>query len=72
MPKLFLGASVLAFGSFMSVNLTHAALRAGNTGVTSMTAGAPQQRFAAPRPGDTVTLNPQPLPPKIHGRMLRR
>ncbi len=80
MSKLLLGVSVLAFGALMSVSGIQAAPRVGGAAVMSVNSKVPNWPCAncgisgAPRPGDTVTLNPQPLPPKIYrdGRMLRR
>jgi hypothetical protein len=80
MAKLFLRVGVLAFGSFIFVGGTHAALRVGDTGVMSLTLNAPKPSCATcvlarmPWSGDITTLDPQPLPPKVYGdgRMLRR
>jgi hypothetical protein len=80
MAKLFLRVGVLAFGSFIFVGGTHAALRVGDTGVMSQTLNAPEPSCATcglarmPWSGDITTLDPQPLPPKVYGdgRMLRR
>jgi hypothetical protein len=80
MSKLFLRVGVLAFGSFIFVSGTHAALRVGDTGGMSMTLNAPTPSCATcglarmPESGDMTTLDPKPLPPKVYGdgRMLRR
>ena len=82
MSKLFLSVGVLAFGSFISVSGTHAALWVGNTSAMPLTstASAPKPSCATcdlsrmPRSGDTPTLNPPPLQPRMYsdGRMLRR
>jgi hypothetical protein len=79
MSKLFLRMGVLAFGSFIFVSGTHAALRVGDTGAMSVTLNvkpscATCDLARMPWSGDMTTLDPQPLPPKVYGdgRMLRR
>ena len=80
MSKLFLRVGVLAFGSFIFVGGTHAALRVGDTSAMSVSLNAPKLSCATcglarmPWSGDITTLDPQPLPPKVYGdgRMLRR
>jgi hypothetical protein len=78
--KLFLRVGVLAFGSFIFVSGTHAALRVADAGAMSVTWNAPKPSCATcelarmPGSGDMTTLDPHPLPPKVYGdgRMLRR
>ena len=80
MAKLFLRVGALAFGSFIFVSGTHAALRVGDTGAMSLTLNAPVLSCATcglagmPWSGDMTKLDPQPLPPKVYGDggMLRR
>jgi hypothetical protein len=80
MAKLFLRVGVLAFGSFIFVSGTHAALRVADIGAMSVSLNAPKlscatcDRARMPWSGDMTTLDPQPLPPKLYGdgRMLRR
>jgi hypothetical protein len=80
MAKLFLRVGVLAFGSFMFVSGTHAALRVADIGAISVSLNAPKLSCATcgrarmPWSGVMTTLDPQPLPPKVYGdgRMLRR
>jgi hypothetical protein len=80
MSKLFLRVGVLAFGSFIFVSGTHAALREADAGAMSVTLKAPKPSCATcglarmPWSGDMTTLDPQPLPPKVYGdgRILRR
>jgi hypothetical protein len=80
MSKLFLSVAVLAFGSFISVGGTHAALRVGDSSVMSLTSSVPKPScrtcdlYVVPRPGEMTTLDARPLPPKTYGngRMLRR
>ena len=80
MAKLFLRVGVLAFGSFIFVSGTHAALRVADIGAMSVWLNAPNLscatcgRVRMPSSGDMTTLDPQPLPPKVYGdgRMLRR
>ena len=80
MAKLFLRVGVLAFGSFIFVSGTHAALRVGDIGAMSVSLNTPKPSCATcgparmPWSGDMTTLDPRPLPPKVYGdgRMLRR
>ncbi len=80
MSKPFLRMGVLAFGGFIFVSGTHAALRVGDTGVMSVRLNAPKLSSAScglarmPWSGDMTALDPHPLPPKVYGdgRMLRR
>ena len=73
MAKLFLRVGVLAFGSFIFVGGTHAALRGADAGAMSVTSNAPKPSCAASGvarmlwTGDMTTLDPQPLPPKVYG-----
>lgn len=80
MLKLCLALSALAFGITVAGGAPQAALRSGGSVVLSQARGAlpnaPCKQcliYRTPNFGDTVTLNPQPLPPgNVAGRMLRR
>jgi hypothetical protein len=80
MLKPFLSVGVLAFGSLLLISATNAAVRVGDAGSMSLTPGVRKppcgscSLFVVPRPGDTTSLNSQPLPLKMYGngRMLRR
>jgi hypothetical protein len=80
MAKLFLRVGVLAFGSFIFVSGTHAALQVGDAGAMSVTLNAPKPSCPTcglartPWSSDMTKLDPQPLRLKVYGdgRMLRR
>lgn len=81
MLKLCLAFSALAFGVTMAGGASHAAVRGGVYVATTQQnggiSGIPCKQCAiyrTPNFGDTVTLNPQPLPPRIiaPGRTPRR
>ncbi|MEA2778375.1 MAG: hypothetical protein QOF90_3781 [Acetobacteraceae bacterium] len=81
MSRLYFTVGIAALGMILASPQPQAAVRAGVTTAMPQPDGSGSNltcRYCAisrtPRPGDTVTLNPQPLPPRItgSGRMLRR
>jgi hypothetical protein len=73
MSKPFLGVGVLALGVVLAGGQSHAAVPAGQVVVAQLRSSGAYLLckqcaiYRTPKPGDTVTLNPQPLPPGSAG-----